>query len=72
MVTKKDLKGRMNEGKSSGRNSQLKKRLLYGGLAIAAIYTMRKIPVLKSLTWPIVATAASKYFRGLQGKMQTA
>jgi hypothetical protein len=54
------------------KESRKKNWLLYGGLAIASIYVLRKVPFLRNLTLPIVATAATKYFRGMQSRMHTA
>ena len=79
MVTKKNQRSTGN-GKSNGANkggsgkgeSKGRNYLLYGGLAVAAVYGLSKIPILRSLTLPIVATAATKYFQNMKGRMQMA
>ena len=56
----------IENGSTRGRK---KNWLLYGGLAIAGAYLLRKVPALRTIAFPVIATKAAQYFRG---KMQAA
>jgi hypothetical protein len=73
MVTKK--KGTNGNKKSSGSDKNkgsLKKMLVYGGLSLAAIYAVRRIPFVRNMAIPILATAITKNFGSLKGALTRA
>jgi hypothetical protein len=49
-------------GKSQGDKGSKKNWLMYGGLALLAVYGVRKFPMLRTMVLPLIASAATRYF----------